>query len=838
MSSRWQLLRIATRIFKRDCKRGDLLILLFAMTVAMVSVSVIYLFIDRIESAMTHDVADVLGADLVVTSPRQLPQSWLDAADKQQLARANSVEFSSVLFARGKLQLASIKAVSDNFPLNGSLQVASTLEGAVKAVNSKPPSGQLWLEPRLYNLLGLKSAQPVELGYTTLTSGGVLVRQPGQSSSLFNIAPTAIMSIDDLAATRIIQPGSRVNYRYLFSGGATAVKSFAAKISKEKNSSQSIVSVFDESPLAGSALVRAKKYIGLSSLLTMLLLGVAIAMSASRYARKQFDMSALMRCFGLNNNQVLSIFCCILGYICILGTLLGGLLGIGFQQLLVSTLGSVFFESLPSANYSVLLIPMLASIILLLGFSLPPLLQLRLVPPMRVLHQQLQPMGVSSGLIYLSAAISLVVVMWLQMGDLKLLAIVLIGLGFLVLVFALLAVGLLRLMKALARGKRNTHAAINFSLRQLDANKGVTLLHLLAFSITIFVIGLIVLIRLELIDKWQQSLGENTPNHFMVNVKPDEVNQLKQFFSQHQLTFAGLYPMVRGRISGVNGLATERAVPAQALQHNSLRRELNISWSAELPQGNKLVEGPWGWPQQVAGQPAEAQISIEAQTAKALGLAIGDRLEFTIGAEVWSAKIINIRSVDWQTFTPNFYIIANPGSLKDFHATYITSFFMPGEKKFLLSRLVKNYPGVTLIEFDLILKQVQSIIGKVSTAIELIMVFVVAAGIALLWAAMEHTFDVKSKQAAILRTLGASRKFISRCFRFEYLWLALLSSIMALLAVELVSYLLYQQVFNIAFEFHWAFWWLMPSLTLLLMLTGSWRGVNKVTEPSPLSLLG
>lgn len=834
MTSHLQLFSIAFRIFKRDWKRGDLLVLLFAICIAMASVSIIYLLVNRIEGAMATEVADVLGADLVITSPKEVPQEWLNFASSHGLQQARSVEFSSVLFANEKLQLSSVKAVSDNYPLKGSLQIADSPYTQVKGVNHRPPKGKIWIEPRIYNLLGVNQTDQIEVGYTELNVDGVLMRQPGQGSTLFNIAPTAIMNIDDLPATKIIQPGSRVNYRYLFTGSNEGLKLFAAKVNDEKTTSQRIVSIYDESPLAGSALTRSKKYMGLSTLLTMILLGVAIAMSASRYARKQFDMSALMRCFGMNNRQVLYIFTYILLLVCFFGVILGGMLGVAFQQLMISALSGLFVDELPDAEYSILVLPMLAAVILLFGFALPALMQLKSVPPMRVLRRQLKPMKLSGWFVYLTATLTIVLVMWLQMGNIELLASVLLGLVIVTGIFALIAAMMLKIMKKLAKTR---HPAVNFSLRQLDANKAVTLLHLMAFSTTIFVISLIVLIRGELMLKWQQSLGEGTPNHFMVNVKPEEVEPLKTFFESNELAFAGLYPMIRGRIVGINGEDIKTAVSEEGQRHNSLRRELNITWSQSLPRGNQVVEGDWYWPEQKEGDTPQSLISIEDKTALALGLKIGDQINFTIGSEPWSATIANIRSIDWQTFTPNFYIIANPDSLSQFNATYITSFFMPKEQKQLLSGLIKNYPAVTVIELDLILEEIQSIISKVSKAVELIMIFVVAAGVALLWAAMEHTFDSKFKQSAILRTLGASKAFIARSFRFEYFWLAILSSLMAVFAVELVSYFLYRYVFEIPFEFHWTLWWTTPMITLFLMLTASWRGVKKVTEPAPLTLI-
>ncbi|MGV6853325.1 MAG: ABC transporter permease [bacterium] len=785
MTNSFQLFSIALRIFKRDWKRGDLLVLVLAMCIAMASVSVIYLTIDRIESASSRDVSEILGADLVITSPSEIPEAWLSTAKELGLQRASSIEFSSVLFANESIQLSSIKAISANFPLKGHLHIASTPESAGKEMRTNPQKGTIWVEPSIYNKLKINTGQTLELGYSDLAVDGVIMRQPGQGSTLFNIAPSAFMNIEDVTATQIIQPGSRIFYRYLFAGNDGAIKSLQDKVAGEKNETQKIVSIFDESPVAGTTIKNSKKYIGLSSLLSMVLLGV----------------------------------------------LIGGAMGVIAQKLLVYSFADTFVHQLPAAHYSVLIYPVSAAVILLFGFSLPSLIQLKSVPPMRVLRRQLQPARYSRWLVYGFSLLTLVLVMWLQIGDLKLLLSVLLGLAALMLVFTVMAAALLKLMKQFSRSSRN--AAIKFSVRQLDANQGMTLLHLLAFSITLFVILLMVLVRTELLSQWQRSLGDEVPNHFMVNVSQTELASVNQYFSKHKISYTRLYPMVRGRITGINGWDVKQAVPKQGQQHNSLKRELNMTWSDTLPKGNDVVKGDWGW-QDESEQP---QISVEEKTAQALGLKLGDVINFTIGGVPWNAKIANVRSIDWQTFTPNFYIIAKPGDLDNFNATYITSFFLPKEKKALLSQIVKSYPSATVIELDVILEEVQGVISKVSRAVELIMLFVVAAGIALLWSAMEYSFDSKLKQSAILRTLGASQAFIARSFRFEYLWLALLSALMAIIAVELISYLLYTRIFEINFSMHWQLWWITPLITLIYMMLASWRGVKKVTEPSPLLLL-
>ena len=834
MISQWQLIKIALRIFSRDWKRGDLLNLIFAMVIAMASVSVIYLIIDRVESATNRQASQVLGADLVITSPNSVDNLWLDKATELNLTRAEVVEFASVLSTEEKMQLSAVKAVSNNYPLKGRIEIADDAYSTKRIVSGHPEKGKIWVEPRILAKLSAEKGNKLELGYMDVEIDAAIMLQPGQGSTLFNIAPTAIIGIGDLAETKIIQPGSRVSYRYLFIGDKSSIETYRDWVKPKMDSSQRLVSILDESPMAGSTISRSKKYISLSGLLTLILLGVAIAMSANRYATRQFDMSALMRCFGMNNNQVLSIFLVILLLVSLVGIGLGAILGSLFQTFMVNWLSGLFGENLPPADFSVLWLPLLTSFILLMGFAMPALMQLKSVPPMRVLRRQLEPMTLSSWAVYGVAISSLLLVMYIQMEDLKLIVSVFMGLAFMALIFGLISKLLMSQIRNLTHSKR---AEINYSLRQLDAHKGVTLLHLLAFSSTVFVIALVIIVRTELLAKWQESLGEDAPNHFMVNIPAAEVEAIDDFLSQHSAQSTETYPMVRGRVTHINNVEVKQALPEEALQHNSLRRELNITWTETIPKGNKLVEGDWQWPESTDSTDSLPHISIEDKMAVRLDLKLGDSLTFNIGGESWTAKITSFRSIDWQTFTPNFYIIANPGSLAGFSPTYINAFNLPKDKKRLVADLTHTHPTSIIIELDRIFDEIRSIVEKISAAIELIMVFVVAAGVALLWAAMEHSFTQKMRQSAILRTLGASRRFIATSFRFEFLWLAILSSFVAIACIELSSYLLYNRIFNIDFEFHFSLWWQLPLGLFLLMMLASWRGVNKVTMPAPLSLL-
>ncbi|MDQ7050375.1 MAG: hypothetical protein Q9M92_12930 [Enterobacterales bacterium] len=836
MNKTLSLWRFALNLFGRDFTRGSLLNLVLAIHLSMLSASVIYLILDRLDAANSQQVAEVLGADLVITSPHSIAEEWQEQSQKLSLTMAKVVEFPSVLVVAEKLQLASVKAISANYPLKGQILIEppsmKDKQQALRPIKlNHLTSGRIWLEPRLATLLEVNGELSIELGYADLQFEGIIKNQPNQNSSLFNIAPSAIILGKDLAKTKILQPGSRVTYRYLFVGSKSDIKSYRQWIHQRLDSSQRLVSLYDQSRALGSSIDKSRKYINLTSILTLLLLSVAIAMSVNRYTQKQFDMSALMRCFGLNSNQVLKIFIWVLFFVALLAIVSGGLLGYLFQYLLLVYYADLFPSSIGVADWTVMAIPALSSFILLYGFSLPALMRLKKVSPMRVLRRQLEPLKISGGLIYLVAVTTLALILYLQIGDLKLVAIVS---AVILIMLILLALVSTILLSRLRRWSFTGQAAINFSLKQLYANRSVTLIRILAFASSLFVMALIFIIKTELITKWQQSLSPDAPNHFMVNISAEQKIPLEQLLTKKSVLATETYPMVRGRLVQINQQPIKQVLSKDALSHNSLRRELNITWTNHLPKGNRIERGQWGWT--VGSQ--NAQISVDAKMAKRLGINIDDQLTFSIGGQQWTATIVNIRSIDWQTLTPNFYIIANPNSLDAFSPTYIKAFRLNPAKKGLVKQLTKDYPNAIIIELDKVFEQIKAIISKASQAIEMIMVFVFSAGLVLLWASMEYTYSEKMRQSAILRTLGASRGFIASSLRFEFAWLTVISVLIALSAVEISSYGLYKLVFDVEYELHYQLWWELPSALLLMILVSSWRGINRLTRPPPLSLLG
>jgi putative ABC transport system permease protein len=506
-------------------------------------------------------------------------------------------------------------------------------------------------------------------------------------------------------------------------------------------------------PAVESALGRARHYLNLSGLLSLLLGAVAIAIASNRYTRRHFDHAALLRCLGLRQNQVLSVYCLLLALAALIGTVAGIALGYLAQHGIIAALRGLLPEQLPRATAQAALLGCITGLLTVAGFALPGLLRIRAVTPLRVLRKDLTPLPMAGWLVMLVSLLCLGAVMSWYTLDPKLVAVVLAG-G-LALIAALMGFAWLLLRFAQRLGRRAS-IAVRFGLGHLLRHREASLAQIAAFGVILTLLSTLYLVHGELLADWQRQLPDDTPNHFLINLAPSETEPFRRFLGERDIAAARMYPMARGRISGVNGKTLAETYGEDYEQlHNSLRRELNLTWTTELPEDNRLVRGEWR-------MQGTDRISVEEEMARTLGLRPGDTLAFNIGGFETSAVIESIRAVNWDSFKPNFYVIFPPGVLENLGATYITSFYLPPERKPLLNELLERFPTVSVIEFDRILGQVRQVLEQASLAIQLMLLFVIAAGLAVLLATVYSTLDEKIYEAGLLRTLGANNRFIHR----------------------------------------------------------------------------
>ncbi|HEY9053112.1 MAG TPA: FtsX-like permease family protein [Gammaproteobacteria bacterium] len=822
---------IAWRLLRREWRSGELNILIIALLIAVASVTSIDLFTQRVHQVMHDQTGRFLGGDLLLRSPRAIDNKLIEKAQSAYALKTSpGLIFSSVIVANNEFQLAQVKAVDDHYPLRGEISISEQLQSEEIKITQGPKPNEVWLSPRLFHSLNIKVGDQIELGKAYFKVTAVLRNDPGQTGGFIAFAPALLMHVDDIEKTGIVQPGSRVIHTVLFAGAAEQRKAYEKWLKPKLNPSQKLFGGASGAPALNAALNRADQYLSLASMLSVVLAGIAIALAANRYGKRHYDQSALMRCFGASQQTLLSIYTAQLIIIGLLSSIAGVIIGWLAQQGLAILLADFIPGDLPTPPITALFTGLFTGLIVLAGFALPAILRLKSVSPLRILRRDLPALTGSSYLVYAMALGSLVVLMWWQSQNLLLTFIVLAGFAACMLLIMISAHGMIHLCKKLIPllpyNWRN-------GMQHIVRFQTIATVQLMALSLGLIIVITIFLVRTDLIQQWQNKLPDNTPNHFIINIQNYELDAIRAFFSQHNLQSENFYPMSRGRIVSLNDMDITEAVEEQAKNDESLRRELNLSWTDQLPENNKILDGRWWQP----SDDGQHLISVEQGLAQRLGIKISDKLGFQIGDQLITATVISIRSVQWDSFQPNFYVIFPPQTLEHLPASYITSFHLSLDNKQLLNQLVKNFSGITVIEIDAIMRQVKLVLDQATLAIEYVMLFVLAASLIVLVASIYFNLDERLHSAVIMRTLGARNHFIRSSQMAEFILLGAIATLLAIIMSELIAFGLFTQVFDLDYRLHPWLWIVTPVFTIPAILLAGMLTTRRVLRLSPTVML-
>lgn len=823
-------MKLAWRLLSRDIRAGEIWLLLAALILAVAATTSLRFFSSSLEQGLTRQAASLLGADLVLDSSRPLRPEVLKEASKHDLQQATVTEFSSMIQYKDEFQLAAVKAVSTGYPLRGELQARR--DKTQLPAGSLPASGTLWLDERLFGLLAIGFDDEVQLGDIRLRVTAVLTSEPDRAGNFSAFAPRALINAADVEAAGLIQPGSRVQYRLLLAGPAKAVADFNDELKPKLAIGERLQDVASGRSEVGTPLARASDYLSIAAIAAVILSGLAVALAARRHAERHYDTMALMRCLGASRRRVQGIYLRQLGLIWAVAIVLGAGFGALASQLLFQLLDSM----LPTAELDFawqrpLLTGIATATLTLLGFALPALIGLFRVSPLRVIRRELAPN--SPGLIAVTAlALSaLAALLMLETGRWQLTLLLVVGGSALAFLLTIILRSVFVLLRKTFAERSLPNALLG--LRELWRQPQASTLQILALSIGMTAMLLVTSVRGELITAWQSKLPANAPNQFALGIDAHDTAEFRQTLADAGINIDALYPVIRGRLTAINGEPVVTAVTKDKEPNlEALNRELNLTISDTLPLGNELLEGEWANPSS-----APWPVSIESKLAEKLGVGLGDRLMFTLAEGDVEATVSSLRKVDWDSFQPNFYMVFPPAALADFPATYLTAFHVPSGNRDVLNTLLQRFPTVVLIDVDAIMTQVRKLLDDVSRAIEFVLLFVLAAGVLVLLACIAAGQDQRRQEAALLRALGASRRQLMQRGLSEMILLGGMAGLLAVVLTELLAAALYITLLDLPPTWHGELWLITPLLGAALTGLAGIAATRKVWRTAPAIVL-
>lgn len=824
-------------LLRQSFKSTGIYLLLIALTLAISATTALKFSNEQIQNAVALQAAEMLAGDLVLSDNEPLAQSWKDRAKQLNLKQSEVTMFGTMAHTADQFVMVNVKAIDAQFPLRGELSISP----AAKQIKS----GEIWLSQRAMDLLHLKIGDAVQIADGNFKVTAKITHDSNQELGFSGFSPTVIISRQDVAKTNAVQTGSRIEYRLLMAGTPAHTQQFEQQFKQlhpDKNDAQTADTRSSNNQAAEDSTAEMQSslrlrnasegntrlmkpianldtFLQLANILTILLCGIAIALTSQRYVQKNQDHIALMRCMGASKRQILWAYLSLLAvvFVCaiVLGSAVGGALGYGLLQLMLQLIPqlNVTFSAM-SLLLGPLPIAMLTSAVVLLGFVLPSLWQLLNTAPIRVIRQQEK--SVQSMLwMLLTGTASLVLFCMVLTENLMLTAWVI---GAIIVLCTVLYLFIWALLKFIRNLKQGISAYVRTPYQ--------TAFQITALALGLSLITVLAVLRTDLLERWQQQLPAGTPNQFVYGLPPMDMPAFQQQLQAHHWKGTPLYPNIRGRLVAKN----DRPFADDLLKNNnSLRRELNLTQASAFPADNKIVSGA------VKFSYAN-EVSVEAKTAAELGIQIGDRLTFSLPEGLLQAKVINLRSVEWESFSPNFFFIFSPQTMDENAGSYLGSFYVPPAEKPQLIQLIQQFSNTVFIDVTLILDEVKRIVSLLVQIITILAVLVALSGILVLIACLNLLMDERKREVALLRSFGSSKQKLKRILSLEIGFMGLIAGVVSCLFAEIISAIASYRM-ELAIQPHWEIWLILPVLmTLLCALIGRYR-LSYLSDIPPLQSL-
>ncbi|HEU0234506.1 MAG TPA: FtsX-like permease family protein [Gallionella sp.] len=848
---------LSLNLLRRDWRAGEWRVLLLALVLAVGSLATVGLFADRVRLALQQEATSLIGADLRIVSARPLPPPYRAAAQAHGLRTVESRAFLSMVAHREQTLLSEIQAVGAGYPLRGRIEIDN---GRVHVAQGVPVRGTVWVDGRLLHRLDVRVGDEVGIGTQRFTVAARIVRDIDRAVGFYSFAPRVLMNGDDLAATGLLQEGSRIVYRLMVAGEARQVEALRDELKPGLSNGEKLEDVRDARPEIRIALERAEHFLGLAALTAAILAGAAMALAARRFVLRHLDTCAILRCLGAQQGQVLRLFLYQFLLLGVVAVLLGCALGYATQAVLVGFIESMRDTELPQPSMLPAIKSAASGFALLLGFAFLPLLQLHKVSPLRVLRRELGAPQANALLVYSLAVLVLAGLFLWHSGSVKLGFTMLGGLLAGLLSFGLLAWLLLHGLHRISQ--RDWHfvgaspareqadgreqgsllqyaKSLQYALASLVRHGRDSALQVVALGLGGMALLLLTLVRGDLLQSWQGKLPPDTPNRFIVNIQPDQQQAVLDFFARQSVPPPQLLPMVRGRLAAINAAPINGDSYADPRTRDLVEREFNLSWAEQMPEWNELVSGSWWVPSSEKGRAGEeaAQLSVEEGIADRLGIRLGDELTYDVAGSRFTARVANLRKVQWDSMRVNFFVIATPELLKGYPVSYISSFYLPPDKVRAGDQLAREFPNLLVIDTGAMIEQVRGIMEQIAQTVSVIFLFTLLSGLAVLYAALLATQDERINEAAILRTLGADSRYLRRLQLSEFAALGLLSGLLAAAGAVLLGWVLARFVLEIPYQANVIIWPVGGLGGMLAVMLAGWLGTWRLAVLPPLAIL-
>ena len=818
------------RSFGRELRSGEVLVLLFSVALAVAALTAVGFLTDRIGKAVARQANEVLAADLRLRSQEPIPDTWRDRAQEFDLQTAETNTFPSVVFAGDLSALATIKAVSETYPLRGNVRVSDALFGEQRVVDNTPARGKAWADGALLARINADVGDRLTVGNLEIEVTAVLTYRPDQSMGFASLAPSLLMNIEDIAASGLISEGSRVGYALLVAGNEDAVDAFDKAIQPELPDAVRSSNREESSERAYRAADRAQRFLSLTAVISLLLSAVAVAMSARRFAHRRMDTVALMKSLGATQNFVISVSVVQLVLLGLLGVVVGSIVGFAAEEVLTRILADLIASDLPDIGIMPVVLACGSAMVLLVGFALPSLIQLRNTPPLRVLRHDVMPPAPSRMLVAGLALAAVAALLYRSVGDAQMLAILLGGIVVIAIALYLVGRGLVATMGHFRSG---VGVAWRYGLANVARRGRDSAVQVVAFGLGLTVLLLLTIVRTDLLEGWRQTLDEDAPNHFMINIQPHELESVAGIYRSAGVEPPEFMPMIRARMSTINDVSVkDREYPDPGGKWMA-NREANLSFASKLSTSNEIVEGEW-WPEDYNGPPL---VSIEEEAALETGLTIGDRMRFIVAGREVDATIGSVRKINWDSFQPNFFMVFSPGALDGLPTTYIASLRLEKQQQPVLVTLVRTHPSISIIDLDSILQQIRGIVQKASLAVQAVFIFTLAAGIAVLFAAVQSTIDERRFESAMLRALGARKRTVFAGVMAEFAALGAAAGILASAGASILAAIVATRLFELPYEFNPFLWVTGVAAGILVVCASGFVAARGAVNAPPVDVL-